>query len=139
MLQNYYNDSKHIPCNTFVISITLICIMCLPNLHHVFYEDKRITSTPRTDSHHRHAGATHQRQRHRAPHSAADRRTLYDLKPVCPCHRDRRWNRCRYFSPAGPNHGHRHGFTRHQVQRKDESQSCRRRRQKYPSPTTPLP
>lgn len=56
--------------------------MCLPYLHHVFYEDKKITPTPRPSScHHRHAGATHQRQRHRAPHSAADRRTLYDPEP----------------------------------------------------------
>ena len=46
---------------------------------------------------------------------------------LCPCHRDRRRNRCRYFSPAGPDHGHRHGFPRHQVQRKDEGQSRRRR------------
>ena len=100
--------------------------MCLPYLHHVFYEDKKITPTPRPGScHHWHAGATHQRQRYRAPHSAADRRTLYDPEPLCPCHRDRRRNRCRYFSPAGPDHGHRHGFPRHQVQRKDESQSCR--------------
>ena len=60
-----------------------IGIICLPYLHHVFYEDKRITSTPRTDSHHWHAGATHQRQRYRAPHSAADRRTLYDPEPLC--------------------------------------------------------
>ena len=102
--------------------------MCLPYLHHVFYEDKKITPTPRPSScHHWHAGATHQRQRHRAPHSAADRRTLYDPEPLCPCHRDRRRNRCRYFSPAGPDHGHRHGFPRHQVQRKDEGQSRRRR------------
>ena len=57
--------------------------MCLPYLHHVFYEDKKITPTPRPGScHHWHAGATHQRQRHRAPHSAADRRTLYDPKPT---------------------------------------------------------
>lgn len=107
--------------------------MCLPYLHHVFYEDKKITPTPRPGScHHWHAGATHQRQRHRAPHSAADRRTLYDPKPLCPCHRDRRRNRCRYFSPAGPDHGHRHGFPRHQVQRKDEGQSRRRRLAEVP-------
>ena len=56
--------------------------MCLPYLHHVFYEDKKITPTPRPGScHHWHAGATHQRQRYRAPHSAADRRTLYDPEP----------------------------------------------------------
>ena len=42
MLQNYYNDSKHIPCNTFVISIALICIMCLPYLHHVFMKTRKL-------------------------------------------------------------------------------------------------
>ena len=64
--------------------------MCLPYLHHVFYEDKKITPTPRPGScHHRHAGATHQRQRHRIACCPTNSRAIYESASGCAghCHR----------------------------------------------------